>query len=155
MNTLLTALSTVGVILTCVAAFVAVRAADRASTPARRLGVLRGRVLEIDGALEQLANQHRKLQGRFYGVLGARATQFEHEGLDIPRSPPLDVPPPKGPACANWAAACLDGPKSEAAKCECGYCASMRVARAALKRQLLPRSNDERLAAIKKGLSQP
>jgi hypothetical protein len=133
---LLTASSIVALVLTLIAAAVAIRAADQAGRHAQRLGGLRARVFELDAALEQLAHQHRKLQGRFYGTLGQKPADV------VPLETRVDA---NMPPCENWDRAKIEGPTSEAAGCQCDYCTAMRWERHNAKAALVPKGVASRI----------
>jgi hypothetical protein len=146
--------STIAVLAALLSAFcvaLAYRAADLCDRHAKRLGNLRGNVFELEGALAQLANQHRKLEGRFYGTLGAARARIEETKDAIETPQPSDVLV----VCENWSKAQKTGPKSDAASCQCDYCVAMRELRHNVKAALVPKSNAARIDAIKRGLAQP
>lgn len=115
------------------------RCADDAADDLRRCDELalklRGelaRITALEGGYEQLHSQHRKLAGKFY------ARDYYDRQHDLDNAPPgITAPQLLTPACENWAAAQLEGPKSKAAACECGYCLAQRAARAREKAAIL------------------
>lgn len=102
-----------------------------------RLLQQRGRIVGLEGALESLHAQHRKLAGRVYAD--------EYWSGQRPEQPQLDVQP--GEICENFRAAQREGPTSPAASCECGYCVAARAARAQLRAQAIPKA--AKLGAVK------
>jgi hypothetical protein len=110
------------------------------------MGSLRGRVFELDAALASLANQHRKLQGKFYGTLGAeQARRFED--ADLAAAKGLDVNTGLA-VCENWSIGQKTGPGSDAAACDCAYCCAMREARHNAKAALVPKGVASRLRQV-------
>lgn len=134
------------------------RAQERVEDTARQLRTALGRVTALEGLHEALLAQHKKLNGRFYAHLQEheQAVDQAEPAVNTPDGP---APPwtltPDGPAplCQNYHQAQIDGPRSAAAKCECGYCVEMRARREAVKRALVPKSNAARVEAIERGRS--
>jgi len=97
----------------------------------------------IEARLEQLQTQHKKLSGRFYAAL----QQLEEDNLAGTDPPPTSA---SGydftaathamQACENYAVAQKHGPSSEAARCECVYCATKRLERDQARKSLVPRT---------------
>lgn len=146
MNTLSTALSLFGVLLSTAFAFVAWANAQRANDAqaacaraAGKLNAMAGRVIALEGALESLTAQHRKLSGKFHA-----------KNSETPAPPDVGLAPaelrtPAPPFCANWHDGQRDGPMSEAASCECDYCSEMRFRRNQMKLDLLAAARDATL----------
>jgi len=124
MNTLLTASALLIQALLLVAGFIV---AERARHEATKLRLARETVHEVELAVESLRKQLASLRGKFYATKEA---------------PPLVVQPglPQPgdlPACDNWLAAQLEGPRSRAAACDCRYCLEQRHHRAQQKAAIL------------------
>jgi len=149
MNSLSTALSAFFALLSTLVCWLAYVHAQRANDAhiacaraAGKLNAMTGRVIALEGALESLTAQHRRLSGKFH------AAQAEHS--ETP--PSADVgPEPAGlrkpaPYCENFQRGQLEGPMSEAASCECDYCTEMRNRRRAMKAELLPAARAATLA---------
>lgn len=151
MQTLLTLLFT-GLLVSigATAAWVSVRAADDCRRHAGKLATMRGRVIALEGALEGLAAQHRKLAGKFHGTQGARRAEELDAELHVSTLEQRQT----WPECENWHIAQIEGPRSNAALCECGYCAWRREQRARLKDELMPKSQAARIQSMKDGLNQ-
>jgi hypothetical protein len=143
MNWIPTAIALIGALLASVAAYTARVHRDHAEREGRRIAALRARVLSLDAMVETLTQQHRKLRGAFY-----------QSRAPIEPEPPaedqleLDV-------CDNWRRAVVEGPTSSAASCECNYCARARVNRAAVRAKLVPKSQADRIEAMRRGQAQP
>lgn len=130
MHYLSTALSTVAAIVAVFFAFMSSRHAERALRAAQKLEGARGRLVSLESAVDSLDRSHRKLSGRFYAERQERLAEVDAEddkqGLDLTNNV-------MAMGCDNWRIAAIEGPKSEAASCECGYCVSMREARRQMK----------------------
>jgi len=123
-------------------AYGAIHAHERA---ANKLNAMAGRVVSLEGAVESLAAQHRKLSGKFYAL--ASEYREEHEADDEQerlgygdgnvdqRSFALTAS-----ICDNWSVAQITGPNSDAASCECSYCVGRRAERRALRSALVPKT---------------
>jgi hypothetical protein len=120
------------------------RAAER---HAGKFNAMAGRVVALEGAHESLLAQHRKLSGKFHAQAALNARHDEEAVEEVSERPTLS-----SPFCANYGQAQLEGPRSPAARCECGYCSEMRYRRDATKSALLPKTNSERHDAAKAGL---
>lgn len=153
---ILLSLSTV--LLTGLAALCALKAsrdADDAHDQAWKIRKSAGAIEILRDDMDAITKRMSKLAGRFY-----RNLQDEPEPDDP--APVLVTPPPgnwenangQRIACENWSAAQLDGPGSAAAMCDCGYCEAMRRARHDAKAALVPKSNADRIASMRKGLGQ-
>lgn len=93
---------------------------------AAKLNQMQGRVIALEGAIEQLSAQQRKLSGKFY--------QERQKPIQIPETAIVE------PAfCANFAQAQIEGPTSTPARCECAYCTMRRAQRDELRKQLVPK----------------
>lgn len=143
----------------------------------RKLQAQTASIIKLEGATANVADQLNRLRGKFY----ASQREVEPDDAREPRSPPCpecgrtncdggeqdcaavrrrpaSLQAPCDPAgnsrdiCANWALAQSDGPESAAARCECAYCDQMRAERKRLKGELLPKTQPERIRAIKDGL---
>lgn len=94
-----------------------------------------------------------KLAGRFYRNLQDEPDPPDPDDTPESRASAALVESTSGLAvCGNWADAKLDGPGSAAAMCDCPYCATMRRARHDAKAALVPKSNADRIASMRKGL---
>lgn len=139
MHILSTALAGLFALLSTAFVLIAYQQAQRANEAqiacaraASKLNAMAGRVIALEGALETLQAQHRKLSGKFYAA----------KNSETPASPDVG-PAPAGlrqPAayCANWQDGQREGPLSEAARCVCDYCCEMRDRRSQTKLDLLP-----------------
>jgi len=123
------------------AAIVARRAGSRAESEARRLSVMRGRVLTMEAELEALTSQHRSLRGKFYASRGQKE--------ETPHEDPATLE--NWEVCDNFQLAQRDGPRSPASACECAYCTDQRARRAAARAAFVPKGQPARLEAIKRG----
>jgi len=130
MQTLSTALALFGAAVACLMAWRAGILAERASEHEIQLRRQLGRVGALEEALASLSSQHAKLRGKFYSSLAP--VDVEHVEVSIRDT---------GPTCDNWLTAQLQGPRSEAAKCECNFCTGRRAARAAEKSRILAERN--------------
>lgn len=129
MNWLPTALSTI-VLLGCFWAFWATtQALARVLVAADRLERMRSTVSGHDARIESQHAQLNQVRGMVYAL--RRRDEPEPQAPTGPSGLSYD-------ACENWRTAQLEGPTSRAATCECAYCTSMRDARAAVKRAMLP-----------------
>jgi hypothetical protein len=108
-------------------AFVAFQSARSAGDHAQRLVESRGRIVALEHALESLDAKHRKLAGRVY----ATEPQVKPE--------PVVENEIEGEPCANWLKAKVDGPRSRAANCECGYCVMAREIREEFRAKAVPK----------------
>jgi len=115
--------------VTCYVAYRASQYADRADHEAKRLRNMIGRLTALEGSHESLYAQHRKLAGKFHAQKWAAEQQVELD--DEP--PAVSKPLPN--ICDNWRIAQIEGPRSEAAKCECSFCTQARAQRAAFRAQ--------------------
>lgn len=143
MEWLFTTLSTVVMLIACVAAVSSRNAMDHAQREGKRLGALRARVLSMEAQIEALTHQHKKLSGRFYASLVEREPEIEA------------TPAPAGDVCQNWVDAKRSGPRSEPASCECDYCTAQRMQRARARAELVPKSQPDRIAEMRRGMAQP
>lgn len=116
---------------------------------ATHLRAERGRVTVLERELEALRRELRKLSGKFYADLKAREDdQLFEEDADATAAKYFE---PFGettvadihnrfPVCEKWAVAQAEGPRSDAAKCECLYCLARRAERRRLRGELVPRT---------------
>jgi hypothetical protein len=133
-------------------AYIATSARDSCAHSEARLQTQRGRIVGLAGALENLHAQHRKLAGRVYADKqwrDARASggDFTREDWEA-HGVKLDNPTHTlvGVVCDNWRIAQVEGPTSQAARCECAYCVEARANRAHVRSQLL--KNGVNLASL-------
>jgi len=156
MQWLLTGLSTGAAVVAIVSAIYSRHCAVRADRDADRLARARSRVLTVESQLETLTRHHQKLQGRFYAALGMieRDREQRLEEIDVEHVQHNDEMTARQVmafGCENWRIAAMEGPRSEAASCECEYCVSMREARRQMKAQLVPKGQAARVEATRKG----
>lgn len=149
MQYLSTGLYTLALIVALTCAWVTRRHADRADRAARKLEAARGRLVSLEAAVDSIDRSHRKLSGRFYAERQQRL-----EDVDVAHVQHNDEMTARQFGCENWRIAAIEGPRSEAASCECEYCVSMREARRQAKAQLVPKGQAARVDAIRKGQSQ-
>jgi hypothetical protein len=134
-DVLLTVLSTIAALFSGAVAFRVQGWCQITSREASKLNGMQARVIALEGAIEQLNAQHRKLSGKFFQSLQSRSqTSQESQTTEI-------VEPP---FCANFGQAQLEGPRSKPAACECEYCVFRREQRDAMRKQLLPRKGPKR-----------
>lgn len=124
MQYLFTGLYTALAVVAVFFAFISSRHAERALRAAKKLESARGRLVSLESAVDSLDRSHRKLSGRFYAERQERLADEE----DDKQTPAL-----ANIGCDNWRIAAIEGPRSEAASCECDYCVSMREARRQMK----------------------
>lgn len=105
----------------------------------------RSRLTGLERDLDALRRELRKLSGNFY----AFRTKVEEE---LPEDDELErlgygdgnvdrrAFALAGSICDNWSIAQRDGPKSDAASCECSYCVGRRAERRALRAALVPKT---------------
>lgn len=112
------------------------------------------RLNAVEADVAALGKQHRRLQGRFYKFLDEADLNGQGDAFHAPAAQPSAhrPGPPVAPFCANYGQAQLDGPTSAAARCECAYCAEMRLRRDEFRSKALPKTNSERHDAAKAGL---
>lgn len=91
---------------------------------AAKLRTERDRVTVCERELDALRRQLQKLSGKFY----AAQREATPEPLD-------SNPPAPAVVCENWGLAQQQGPRSEAASCECDYCVGRRRDRRAFRNQ--------------------
>lgn len=131
MHSLLTGIQFLLLVVGVYYAYVAARSAEHADREGRRLGTFLARVIALEGGLEQLNKQHRKLAGAFH------ATRYQDE-LALTNNAPDNKQ--LLPACENWVTAQRDGPRSTAARCECAYCTERRAERDAFRTRVVPKT---------------
>lgn len=109
------------------------------------------KVRKSAGAIEILRDDHAALEKRIQKLAG----RFYRDLRDEPASEPQPAFDPLWDAakCENWTAAQRDGPGSAAAMCDCDHCVGARAARHDAKSALVPKSNADRIASMRKGLS--
>lgn len=151
MHILLTALCAFFTLLSTMLVWACYRHAERANDAqlacgraAGKLNAMAGRVIALEGALETLGAQHRKLSGKFHAAKDSETPRPADVG-----SAPAGLRTP-APYCDNFQMAQLQGPQSDAASCECGYCVEMRARRSAIKAELLPAARAATLAESRK-----
>ncbi len=126
-----------GLILIACAAlwWLAQQRAERAERAYNRLHGAIARIAALEGEVDSLRRQLQKLRGTFYAT---RAEETEAAAEVAERQ--VDIEDAVlGPVCDNWLQAKIDGPRSRAANCECGYCEAARAQRAQFRAQALPR----------------
>ena len=133
-----------------VAVYLAFRAADHARSSETR--VMRevsklmqqgARLTALEGAHQSLLRQHQKLAGMFHA---------DRRATPPPPNPTPDLPDlVELEPCYNWQVAQIEGPRSDAAQCECGYCTHQRNLRAQTKRTLTPKGQPARIDAMRRG----
>lgn len=141
MNILFTALSLVA-FLGCLLAYTrAEKRADGASETEARCNLIamklrteRDRVTVVEREVDALRRELRKLSGKFYAEQRMRGDAGDViEGEE-------HVHAPVAPFCENYGKAQAEGPFSQAAKCECGYCKEMRARKAAFRDSAVPKT---------------
>jgi hypothetical protein len=110
----------------------AVYAALCSTKAAEKVFYDRARAISNDQRLGALEARIRKLEGKFYGTVGAEQARAEDKAEERAAAQHILE-------CEQWFIAKKEGPLSKAAKCECAYCTSMRAARDAARRALVPR----------------
>lgn len=115
---------------------------------ASKLNALAGQVISTEGALNRLVDRFRKLEGRFYALIGE--LDIQNQPQDRAGAPGVGPNTPAPEACENWERARREGPDSMAAKCPCVYCDQMREQRAHARRELMPRARAATLAEARK-----
>lgn len=133
------ALALLGCIFCAAMAFRARNECVDTETSLRRLI---GRIAALEAELEVVTKQLQKLRGKLYASKTAEQEILTNE---------IARPFLGGVICENWKTAQRDGPRSDAARCECDYCTAKRAEREALRKQLVPRTAKERADAIEKG----
>jgi hypothetical protein len=146
-HTLLTAISGFLALLSTALAWWCYQQAQRANDAqigcARiggKLNSMAGRVIALEGALETLQSQHRRLSGQFHAAKNSDTSVAPSGKVE-----PADVRKP-APVCENYQLAQLGGPLCAAASCDCDYCVEMRGRRALTKAELLPSARAATLA---------
>jgi hypothetical protein len=146
-NTLSTVLSAFFALLSTALAYIAYAHAQRANDAqgacaraAGKLNAMTGRVIALEGALESLTAQHRRLSGKFHAAQHSETPPSADVGLA-----PAELRTP-ATYCENFQRGQLEGPMSVAASCECDYCTEMRNRRRATKAELLPAARAATLA---------
>ncbi|HZN25345.1 MAG TPA: hypothetical protein VFB75_14055 [Burkholderiales bacterium] len=131
-------------------AWVCLRAADRAhgfylkaEAQALALKAERDRVTVAERDTEALRRELRKLSGVFYAFKTKTEDELDEEldgnsfAIESAIACPTGI---AGSICDNWSIAQRDGPRSEAASCECSYCVGRRAERRALRAALVPKT---------------
>lgn len=161
MEILLTALS-LAALCGCFLAFTRTqRVADEASMWARSaeksalaLKSERDRITVLERELDALRRELRKLSGKFHASQrevpdDIQEAEFRRKQIDfVPYTAPLGV-------CENWLLAQRDGPRSEAASCDCEYCVAQREQRAQLRKSLVPKGAQATAATAKLNAGKP
>jgi len=147
MDTLSTAIGAFFALLSTGFAYIAYAHAQRANDAqvacaraAGKLNAMTGRVIALEGALESLTAQHRRLSGKFHAAQHSETPPSADVGLA-----PAELRTP-ATYCENFQRGQLEGPMSVAASCECDYCTEMRNRRRATKAELLPAARAATLA---------
>lgn len=132
-----------------VAAFFAAdarRYAAKCENHANRLRGMLARIPAVEAHSDGVEKQLSKLRGTFYAFKAAiedgpaelfRQDEFSQRERGIARPNSGDNEPA---FCANYGQAQIEGPRSEAASCECGYCVEMRERRAEFRARAVPRT---------------
>lgn len=153
--TILTGLSTV---VAAYFAWNARRFAHDAHEQAWKIRKSAGAIEILRDDADALTKRINKLAGRFYrnlqdepepapeSAVGGEGTYAEPAPRDPRTGICYDI-------CPNWTAARADGPGSAAAMCDCDYCSAARKARHDAKAALVPKSNADRIASMRKGLA--
>lgn len=148
MHIMFTAVAALCALLSTAFAYVAYTHANRALTAldltnraAGKLNAMSGRVIAVEGALETLSAQHRKLSGKFHAAKNSETPP----SVDVGTAPAGLRQP--APFCKNWQDGQIYGPHSEEARCTCDYCCEMRDRREQSKAQLLPAARAATLGA--------
>lgn len=140
---LLTIIAYFALLLCGLCVWAAFRHAERAHDSAQELRNSRGRIIAAEGSLESLNLQLQRLRGQFHAF--KTAIEDGPAQLFEPRETYAADPiathnlVPKAPFCENYGRAQVEGPRSPAASCECGYCVEMRERRRLTKEALLPK----------------
>lgn len=95
----------------------------------------RDRVAVIEREVDALRRELRKLSGRFYAAQRELVEEVADSNLQ-----PLADPLALHPVCENYALAQTQGPRSDAAKCDCPYCHARREGKRAFRDQQVPRT---------------
>lgn len=110
----------------------------------------RGRLISNEAAIESLTAQLQKLRGQFHAFkVNVEDTVIADYHLQPDPHDAIRVPVPgvpgasTAPYCENYGLAQREGPRSEAASCECGYCVEMRARRSMVKAALIPKTASE------------
>lgn len=110
----------------------------------QKLNGERARVTVLEREVEALRRELRKLSGKFYAELQRREEEWTQEeaeqgfpGLEDGTVAEFQN---RFPVCENWTLAKQQGPRSEAAQCQCSYCVAQRAERARLRGELIPRT---------------
>lgn len=139
----------IALLLTVINVMVFVLTVSKARTAADEcasIRMARGRLIANEAAIETLAAQFRKLQGKFYKrvqqereeePVEEERARFEENQLSF-----------EGIVCENWMIAKREGPSSTAATCECDYCAYQREARRQARAILLPKNHLQAVKSI-------
>jgi hypothetical protein len=156
-HTLSTALSAFFALLSTALAYIAFSQAQRANDAqiasaraAGKLNAMAGRVIALEGALESLQAQHRKLSGKFHAAQHSETPPSADVGLAPAELRKPATPEPAGlQYCDNWEASLVYGPKSPEAKCDCAYCNWRRAERARTRAELMPAARTATLGVSK------
>ena len=96
---------------------------------------------ELTAAVDQLQKSNRRELGKLW-----KAVSVPNNEIAAAVFPPVSTA-----VCENWGIAQREGPRSDAASCECDYCTERRKLREHVRAQLVPKTNAERKNAIEKG----
>jgi len=147
-----TALST-GLLLLCIACVVACYVhLDEVRKIQHRLGTMRSAVTGNTAELEGLKAQVQKLRGQFFAFKQAfedGPSELFREADERSRADLHLLHKPLPGVCENYQRAQVDGPRSDAAKCECAYCEEMRLRRALARGELIPKTAAAQAARAK------
>jgi hypothetical protein len=137
MQWLPTALSTVVLLFVCAIWFTARLALRDAQRSGHRNRNLAGRLDGVETEIAALRSGLARVRGKVYAepkpVLMQESMTFASD------------------VCENWHIAQVDGPGSDAARCECDYCLGRRAIRESERARLVPKSNAGRVALAKGG----
>lgn len=118
--------------------------AEQCEVGVRRVRAMAARLLALESGLETLTAQHVRLRGAFYAERRFRPSQ-EREELE---REDRDVVDGGETVCMNYAVAQQDGPNSDAAHCECGYCSQRRMAKRELRNASVPKTANGQATAV-------
>jgi len=140
MQWIILALSAIGAAFGCYFAIRCAQDARGVERHVQRLALMRASVIDLERGQAALASSLRRINGKLAHL--ATAEDVTELPPPVPRqaAPVIGTGGDRPPwVCENWAIACREGPRSEAARCECAYCLSMRMERARVRESLLPR----------------
>lgn len=86
-----------------------------------------GRISALEHELAVVASHVHKLRQKIY------SNKSEEKAIEIANAPE------QAPACENYTTAQREGPRSQAAQCQCAFCEAKRIERDALRVKLVPK----------------